>query len=43
MIFFVGIVNVQALTGVVNVNDSLTLRDKPSTSGRYITSFYNNT
>ena len=40
---FFGVINVQALTGVVNVNDSLTLRDKPTTSGNYITSFYNNT
>ncbi len=30
-------------TGIVNVNDSLTLRDKPSTSGNVITKFYNNT
>ena len=35
--------DVQALTGIVNVNDSLTLRDRPTTSGAYITSFYNNT
>ena len=43
IICFIGIVDVQALTGIVNVNDSLTLRDKPSTSGAYKTSFYNNT
>ena len=43
IVFFVGVVNVQALTGIVNVNDSLTLRDAPSTSGAYKTSFYNNT
>lgn len=40
---FISLNNVQALTGVVNVNDSLTLRNKPTTSGSYITSFYNNT
>ena len=40
---FLYVTNVYALTGVVNVNDSLTLRDKPTTSGNYITSFYNNT
>ena len=43
IIFFYGSNNVLALTGVVNVNDSLTLRDAPSTSGNRITSFYNNT
>ena len=43
IIFFIGSNNVLALTGVVNVNDSLTLRDAPSTSGKKITSFYNNT
>ena len=43
IIFFVGIMNARALTGIVNVNDSLTLRDKPSTSGNKITGFYNNT
>lgn len=43
IIFFMGSSNVLALTGVVNVNDSLTLRDAPSTSGKKITSFYNNT
>ena len=41
--FFICTSNVQALTGIVNVNDSLTLRDAPSTSGTYKTSFYNNT
>lgn len=35
--------NVNALTGVVNVNDSLTLRDAPSTAGGYLTSFSNGT
>lgn len=35
--------NVFALTGTVNVNDSLTLRDAPSTSGKMITKFYNAT
>ena len=40
---FISTNNVQALTGIVNVNDSLTLRSKPTTSGSYITSFYNNT
>lgn len=34
---------VNALTGVVNVNDSLTLRDAPTTAGGYLTSFYNGT
>ena len=42
-IYFIGVVNVQALTGVVNVNDSLTLRDSPSVGGAKITHFYNNT
>ena len=42
-VFFMGIVNVNALTGVVNVNDSLTLRDAPSVNGNKITHFYNNT
>lgn len=43
LIYFVGIIHVQALTGVVNVNDSLTLRSAPSTGGARLTSFYNNT
>lgn len=30
-------------TGIVNVNDSLTLRNAPTTSGSYITSLYPNT
>lgn len=34
---------VQALTGIVNVNDSLTLRDGPTTTGGIITKFYNAT
>ena len=42
-IYFILIPNVQALTGIVNVNDSLTLRNAPSTGGTRITSFYNNT
>ncbi len=42
-IYFILIPNVQALTGIVNVNDSLTLRDAPTTGGAYKTSFYNNT
>ena len=41
--FFIFTNNVQALTGIVNVNDSLTLRNAPSTNGTRITSFYNNT
>lgn len=43
IIIFIGSSNVKALTGVVNVNDSLTLRKEPSTSGEKITSFYNGT
>ena len=39
IIIFIGSSNVKALTGVVNVNDSLTLRKEPSTSGEKITSF----
>ena len=35
--------NVYALTGTVNVNDSLTLRNSPSTGGSIVTSFYNGT
>lgn len=34
---------VQALTGTVNVNDSLTLRNQPTTAGGIITKFYNAT
>ena len=43
ILFFLTSLDVYALTGVVNVNDSLTLRDKPNTSGNKITSFYNAT
>ena len=43
LIYFILIPNVQALTGIVNVNDSLTLRNAPSTGETKITSFYNNT
>ena len=43
IIFFFLIPNSKALTGVVNVNDSLTLRSTPSTSGTMITKFYNAT
>ena len=43
IVFFCGSINVYALTGRVNVNDSLTLRDAPSVSGAVITGFYNNT
>lgn len=42
-ILFLSCPSVLALTGTVNVNDSLTLRDAPSTSGRMITKFYNAT
>lgn len=41
--FFCFCSDVFALTGVVNVNDSLTLRDAPSVSGNMITRFYNAT
>ena len=34
---------VNALTGIVNVNDSLTLRSAPTTGSSVVTSFYNNT
>lgn len=43
IMLFIYIPNVSALTGIVNVNDSLTLRKSPTTSGEYITSFYNGT
>jgi len=43
IVLFSFIPKVNALSGIVNVNDSLTLRDNPSTSGKKITSFYNNT
>lgn len=43
IIMFIGVSNTYALTGKVNVNDSLTLRDAPSTSGNKLTSFYNGT
>lgn len=43
MMLFLSCPNVFALTGTVNVNDSLTLRDAPSTSGKMITKFYNAT
>ena len=42
-LMFLSILNVQALTGTVNVNDSLTLRNAPTTSGTVITKFYNGT
>ena len=35
--------HVYALTGIVNVNDSLTLRSQPTTSSSVITRFYNAT
>ena len=41
--FFVVSYNVNATTGTVNVNDSLTLRDKPNISGSIVTNFYNGT
>jgi len=40
---FLGLGDVFALTGIVNVNDSLTLRNAPTTSGGIITKFYNGT
>ena len=43
LIFITFSANVNALTGIVNVNDSLTLRDAPTTAGGYLTSFYNGT
>ena len=43
LIFITFNTNVNALTGIVNVNDSLTLRDAPTTAGGYLTSFYNGT
>lgn len=42
-LMFLSILNVQALTGTVNVNNSLTLRNAPTTSGTVITKFYNGT
>lgn len=42
-VFFLVMPNAYALTGIVNVNDSLTLRDAPTTGGNYLTSFYNGT
>lgn len=43
ILLFIFIPNVQALTGTVNVNDSLTLRDAPTTGGQMLTKFYNAT
>lgn len=43
LVLFFAILDVQALTGVVNVNDSLTLRDAPTTNGGIVTRFYNAT
>ncbi len=43
LLFFGMAKNVQALTGIVNVNDSLSLRDQPTTSGSLLTRFYNAT
>ena len=43
ILLFINIPSTLALTGTVNVNDSLTLRDAPSTSGNKITGFYNGT
>lgn len=43
MLLFFSIPDVLALTGTVNVNDSLTLRDAPTTNGNKLTSFYNGT
>lgn len=43
VVYFMLCFNAYALTGIVNVNDSLTLRKNPSTSASVITSFYNGT
>lgn len=43
VLLFIYIPDVLALTGTVNVNDSLTLRKSPSVSGEYIDSFANDT
>lgn len=43
VLLFLYVPRVSALTGIVNVNDALTLRDAPSTSGTKLTSFYNGT
>ena len=43
IMLFWGMNDVLALTGIVNVNDSLTLRSTPSTSGTMLTKFYNGT
>ena len=42
-LLFLFIPDTFALTGTVNVNDSLTLRDAPTVSGNMITKFYNAT
>ena len=42
-VFFCFIYKVEALTGTVNVNDSLNMRNSPSSSGSFITGLYNNT
>ncbi len=43
VVFFIFNMNVNALTGVVNVNDNLTLRSSATTSATVITKFYNGT
>ena len=43
ILLFVCNSNVYALTGTVNVNDSLTMRNAPTTSGTFITRLYNAT
>ena len=43
IMLFISNENVLALTGTVNVNDALTLRKEPTTSGTVITNFYNGT
>lgn len=43
IMIFIYVPNVLALTGTVNVNDALTLRDAPTTKGKVVTSFYNGT
>lgn len=43
ILLFIFLPNVQALTGTVNVNDSLTLRDAPTTGSQMLTKFYNAT
>lgn len=43
LLLFIGLPNVYAITGTVNVNTTLKLRSEPNTNGEHLTSFYNGT